>query len=60
MKNPNYLHPVNDSRILSVAAPGASTWVSATAFDAATTIPNDAYKSAARFKTRITTSRYYA
>ena len=38
------------SRILSVAAPGASTWVAATAFDATTTIPNDAYKSAARLR----------
>ena len=38
------------SRLLSVAAPGASTWVAATAFDATTTIPNDAYKSAARLR----------
>ena len=38
------------ARILSVAAPGASTWIAATAFDALTTIPNDAYKSAARLR----------
>ena len=40
----------NHSRILAVAAPGASTWVATTAFDAATTIPNDAYKSAVRLR----------
>lgn len=38
------------SRMLAVTAPGASTWISATAFDAATTIPNDAYKLAVRLR----------
>jgi hypothetical protein len=38
------------SRMLAVTAPGASTWISATAFDSATTIPNDAYKLAVRLR----------
>ena len=38
------------SRMLAITAPGASTWISATAFDAATTIPNDAYKLAVRLR----------
>jgi hypothetical protein len=38
------------SRMLATTAPGASTWISATAFDSATTIPNDAYKLAVRLR----------
>jgi len=36
--------------MLAVTAPGASTWISSTAFDSATTIPNDAYKLAVRLR----------
>jgi hypothetical protein len=38
------------SRMLAITAPAASTWISATAFDSATTIPNDAYKLAVRLR----------
>ena len=38
------------SRMLAITAPCASTWISAAAFDAATTIPNDAYKLAVRLR----------
>ena len=38
------------SRMLATTAPSAGTWISATAFDAATTIPNDAYKLAVRLR----------
>ena len=36
--------------MLATTAPGASTWISATAFDSGTTIPNDAYKLAVRLR----------